>query len=363
MKIEEVSVSAYTVPTDAPESDGTLAWDKTTLVLAELRAGGTTGLGYTYADVSTAILARQILSGAVTGMDPMDIPAAWNAMLRQVRNLGQTGVAAMSISAIDNALWDLKSKLLNVPLVRLLGSVRPEALIDGSGGFTSYSDKQLAEQLSGWVEQGISSVKMKVGRDQGADLKRVALARRTIGSSVELFVDANSAYDRKSALYFTERFAEEFDIRWMEQPLVPEDRMGMRFIRESSPAKVDIADGEYGYGPTYFREMIDSDAVDVVMADATRCCGITGFLKVASLCESYSVPLSSHCAPLLHLHPACATAAFRHAEYFHDHVRIERMFFDGFPEPVNGGLKPDLSRPGFGVTFRKADAEPYRQHF
>lgn len=363
MKIEEASVSAYTIPTDAPESDGTLTWDKTTMVLVEVRARGITGLGYTYADIATATFVRDTLMELVTGHDPMSIPCLWAEMFRQVRNLGQTGIAAMGISAVDNALWDLKAKLMEVSLVTLLGEVRAEAPIYGSGGFTSYSDQQLERQFGGWVEQGIPRVKMKVGREPNIDSKRVALARRTIGNRAELFVDANSAYDRKAALYHIQRFAEEFDVRWMEQPLAPEDRAGMRFLRERSPAHVDIADGEYGYDLPYFREMIASGAVDVVMADATRCGGISGFLKVAALCESWCVPLSSHCAPLLHLHPGCATLPFRHAEYFHDHVRIERMFFEGFPEPVNGSLKPDRSRPGLGVDFRRADAERYRQHF
>lgn len=363
MKIGEVSIAAYTIPTEAPESDGTLIWDKTTMVVVQLEAGGITGLGYTYADGGTAALVRDLLADLVTGADPLNIPALWCRMIDQVRNLGQTGMAAMAISAVDSALWDLKAKLLKLPLVSLLGACRAEMPIYGSGGFTSYSDKQLEQQFSNWLEEGIPRMKMKVGRARDRDLKRVGLARRTIGNRAELFVDANSAYDRKSALYYIQRFAEQFDICWMGQPLVPEDRRGMRFLRERSPVRVDIADGEYGYSLSYFREMIESGAVDVVMADATRCCGISGFLKVAALCEACSMPLSSHCAPLLHLHAGCATSSFRHAEYFHDHVRIERMFFEGVPEPVNGCLKPDLSQPGIGVTFRAADAEPYRQQF
>jgi L-alanine-DL-glutamate epimerase-like enolase superfamily enzyme len=361
MKIDEVLVSVYTVPTDAPESDGTLAWDKTTMVLVEARAGQITGLGYTYADIGTALLIRETLAKVVVGLDPMSIPRAWTAMERQVRNLGRPGVSGMAISAVDNALWDLKSKLLRVPLITLLGAVRSELPIYGSGGFTSYTDEQLEEQFGAWIAQGISRVKMKVGREPEKDLERVAVARRAIGDGVELFVDANSAYDRKQALYYMGRFADEFDARWMEQPLPPEDRSGMRFLRERSPARMDITDGEYGYELPYFREMIESGAVDVVMADATRCCGITGFLKVGALCESWRLPMSSHCAPLLHIHPGCALPSMRHAEYFHDHIRIERMFFDGVPEPLNGALWPDLSLPGFGIAFRRTDAEPYRQ--
>jgi len=361
MKVEQISVAAYTVPTDAPESDGTLAWGQTTMVLVEARAGDVSGLGYTYADLGVALLIRDTLARVVTGLDPMNIPSAWEGMVREVRNLGRPGMSAMAISAVDNALWDLKAKLLNVSLLSLLGAVRSELPIYGSGGFTSYSDQQLQRQLGSWVEKGIPRVKMKVGTEPEKDLDRVRLARKAIGSQAELFTDANSAYNRKQALYYIQRFAGDFDVRWMEQPLPPEDLAGMRLLCERSPARLEIADGEYGYEPAYFRRMVEAQAVDVVMADATRCGGVSGFLKVGALCESYRIPMSSHCAPALHLHPGCALPSMRHAEYFHDHVRIERMFFDGLIEPVDGALRPDLAKPGFGLAFRRADAERYRQ--
>lgn len=333
------------------------------MVLVEARAGDVVGLGYTYADVSTALLIRETLADLVIGLDPMDIPFAWQSMVSHVRNLGRTGIAAMGVSAVDNALWDLKAKLLGVPLAALLGCVNRELPVYGSGGFTSYSEKQLVSQLESWLEHGINRVKIKVGREQERDMMRVSIARRTIGDSCELFVDANSAYDRKKALYFMEGFAKEFDVRWMEQPLPPEDLEGMSFLRKRSPARVDIADGEYGYDIPYFRTMIEAGAVDVVMADATRCCGISGFLKVGTLCESYRIPMSSHCAPTQHLHPGCSLYPMRHAEYFHDHIRIERMFFNDLPEPIDGVLRPDLFRPGIGVTFRRAEAERFRRRF
>jgi L-alanine-DL-glutamate epimerase-like enolase superfamily enzyme len=213
MKVEQISVAAYTVPTDAPESDGTLAWSQTTMVLVEARAGDVSGLGYTYADLGVALLIRDTLARVVTGLDPMNIPSAWEGMVREVRNLGRPGMSAMAISAVDNALWDLKAKLLNVPLLSLLGAVRSELPIYGSGGFTSYSDQQLQRQLGSWVEQGIPRVKMKVGTEPEKDLDRVRLARKAIGSQAELFTDANSAYSRKQALYYIERFAGDFDVR------------------------------------------------------------------------------------------------------------------------------------------------------
>jgi L-alanine-DL-glutamate epimerase-like enolase superfamily enzyme len=362
-RIESLRVSAYTIPTERPESDGTLEWDSTTLILVRLGAGGKTGLGYTYAAPATARLIEGLLKPVVCGAEAMDIPRLYDAMRRGTRNLGGTGIAAMAISAIDTALWDLKAKLLELPLVRLLGSVRDSVPVYGSGGFTSYSDTELSEQLSNWATQGIRWVKMKVGRDPGRDPARVRAAREAIGAETRLFVDANSAYDRKQALGFMHLFADQSDVRWMEQPLAPEDLEGMRFLRENSPPHMEITDGEYAYGPADVRRMIESGAVDVVMADATRCCGITGFMRIGALCEAWRLPLSSHCAPLLHIHPGCALPAFRHAEYFHDHARIERMMFDGLPPLVDGTLMPDPDAPGLGFEFKEADAKPYLTTF
>jgi L-alanine-DL-glutamate epimerase-like enolase superfamily enzyme len=122
---------------------------------------------------------------------------------------------------------------------------------------------------------------------------------------------------------------------------------------------MDIAAGEYGYNAWYFRQMLEAGAVSVLQADATRCGGISGFLDAASLCWAAHRPLSAHCAPSLHLPVCCAVPSAVHMEFFHDHARIERMFFDGFCEPREGVMRPDLSRPGFGLTLREKDIAQY----
>jgi len=356
----KAKTSAYEVPTDAPESDGTLEWNSTTLVLVEIEAGGKQGIGYSYADEATQVLIRDMLAGVIEGCDAMDIPGVWWAMAAAVRNLGRRGIASMAVSAVDNALWDLKAKLLDVPLVKLLGTARDAIPVYGSGGFTSYTDARLREQLGGWADDGIAMVKMKVGRDPQRDPARAKVARKAIGDDTQLFVDGNGAYARKQALRLAQVFAQECDVGWFEEPVSSDDLDGLRMLRDRAPAGMDIAAGEYGYDAGYFRRMLAAEAVDVLQADATRCGGITGYLRAAALCDAFHVPLSAHCAPALHMHPACATRASRHIEYFHDHVRIEHMLFDGVPEPVDGRLHPDLSRPGAGVTFKHADAERYR---
>lgn len=357
--IERLDVSAYTVPTDSHESDGTYEWDKTTIVIVEASGGGKRGLGYTYADEATAKLITSMLVNVVKGRDVMNVPGCWLAMVEAIRNLGRPGIASMAIAAVDAALWDLKARLLDVALVTLLGAVREAAPIYGSGGFTSYSREQLQNQLGGWVAQGIPRVKMKIGRQPDRDPIRVAEARQAIGEDTELFVDANGAYSRKEALALAEIFAAESGVTWFEEPVSSDDLEGLHLMRDRGPSGMDIAAGEYGYDLWYFRHMLEAEAVDVLQADATRCAGITGFMRVGALVESRSMELSAHCGPALHVHPCCAINNFRHMEYFHDHVRIEHMFFDGALNPVHGALRPDLSRSGMGLEFKRQDAERY----
>jgi L-alanine-DL-glutamate epimerase-like enolase superfamily enzyme len=357
-RIERIDVTAYRIPTDAPESDGTFEWDATTLVYVEARAQDLVGVGYTYADPATAMLIRAVLGGVVTGCDAMDVPRIWAKMVRAIRNSGRPGIASMAISAIDAALWDLKAKALRVPLVTLLGSARDAAEVYGSGGFTSYTADRLEEQLAGWTRSGIKRVKMKIGRDPVADVARVRLARAAIGDAVALFVDANGAYSRAEALAQAVRFAEQ-RVTWFEEPVSSDDLEGLRFLRDRAPAGMAIAAGEYGYAAEYFRRMLEAGAVDILQADASRCGGITGFLQVDAECHARSMQLSAHCAPSLHVHVACAAQSFVHLEYFHDHVRIEHAYFDGALTPKHGRLEPDRSRPGLGLELKKRDIAKY----
>ena len=357
--VTRLNVSAYTVPTDAPEADGTFAWDKTTLVLVEAEAGDKTGLGYTYADAATAHVVQKTLSPHVVGHNAFDVPGAWMAMDHAIRNLGRPGICSMAIAAVDAALWDLKARLLDLPLASLLGRARDGVAVYGSGGFTSYSKEQLQNQLGGWAAQGIPRVKMKVGTHPDQDLERVRWAREAVGPDVQLFVDANGAYSRKQALQFAEDFR-ALGVSWFEEPRPSDDLAGLHLLRDRGPAGMDIAAGEYGYSLPYFRRMLDAQAVDVLQADASRCGGVTGFLGVDSLCHAAQMTLSAHCAPSLHVAPGCAALSFRHLEYFHDHARIEQMLFDGTLLPQNGVLYPDLSRPGMGLEFKRDDAEQYR---
>lgn len=357
--VRKLRVAAYTIPTDFPEADGTIAWDSTTLILVSVDADDHTGIGYSYAHAATAVVVDQTLKPLVLGRNAFDIEGITAAGVRAIRNNGDCGIARMAVSAVDNALWDLKAKLLGIPLCSLLGAARDNMLIYGSGGFTSYSSKQLEAQLGGWSADGIRYVKMKIGAHPEVDVARVALARSAIDTETALFVDANGAYTAKQAREKAQAFV-ALGVTWFEEPVPSSDRKGLRDIREHAPAGMNIAAGEYGYTLSYFDDMLHSGAVDVLQADATRCGGISNFLKAGYLAEAYGIPFSSHCAPALHLHAALALPSFFIAEYFHDHVRIESLLFDGIVPPVGGRITPDLSRPGLGLEFKYQDAEQFK---
>ncbi|MFL6605005.1 MAG: enolase C-terminal domain-like protein [Steroidobacteraceae bacterium] len=356
--IRGLQAEAYRIPTDGPEADGTFAWDATTLVIVHAQAGGQEGVGYTYADACITSLIRGLLAQAIHGRDSFDIPGCWMAMQRAVRNLGRSGLAACAISAVDTALWDLRARLLDIALAGLLGCAREDVPIYGSGGFTNYADETLRHQLSEWVNRdGCRFVKMKIGSEPERDPDRVRAARAAIGDR-ELFVDANGAFSVKQALRFAQASLEA-NLRWFEEPVTSDDVCGLALMRASGPPGMEIAAGEYTYTPDDARRLLEGAAVDVLQADVTRCGGITGFLKISALCDAHHIDLSGHCAPSLHRHVACAAPRLRHLEWFHDHVRIEQMLFDGAPQACRGVIRPDMTRPGHGLEFKRQDAERF----
>jgi L-alanine-DL-glutamate epimerase-like enolase superfamily enzyme len=362
-EVTALDAAVYVIPTDAPEADGTLAWDKTTMVVVTAKAGNERGLGWSYTAAAAATLVGELLADVVTGRDAFDVAGTAEAMARQVRNVGRPGVAAMAISAVDIALWDLKARLLGVALSSLLGRARDTVPVYGSGGFTSYSDDQTREQLSGWAEkQRIPRVKIKIGESWGSeerrDLARVRLAREVIGPDAELYVDANGGYTTGQAVRVAAAL-DDYGVTWFEEPVSSRDPAGLAAIRRQ--VRPDVAAGEYSWSLADSAALIAAGAVDCLQLDVTRCGGITEFGRGAALAAANQLQVSGHCAPNLHAHVAAAVPNLRHLEYFHDHQRIEQLLFDGALDPDGGALRPDPGRPGHGMTLRAADAEPFRR--
>ncbi|MGZ3773378.1 MAG: enolase C-terminal domain-like protein [Pseudobdellovibrionaceae bacterium] len=361
ISISDFRVSVYSVPTKTPrESDGTLEWNSTTMVLVELKAQDRWGLGYTYGHPATATLAQSLLKSLVVGEDVYDISRIWQKMKKAIRNEGHYGISAMAIAAVDIALWDLKAKVLGVSLVKLIGVLRDKVELYGSGGFTSYSEEQLQQQLITWQKKGLKKFKIKVGANPDTDASRVQFVRKVIGPNAGLMVDANEAYRPIQALCMAYKFSEQ-NVIWFEQPISCEDLEGMKELKDRFPVGMALTSGEYIYNSARTLYYLNSRCVDVLQLDVTRCQGISGLLESAALCDIYNVPISTHCAPALHSAFGCAVRGLIHIESFFDHERIENEFFEGIYEIQNGCIYPDFSAVGHGLKLKANNIERYKQ--
>lgn len=355
--VDGIEVFAKEIPVDGPdgkESDGTLEWGSTTIVVAKVAAGDETGIGWTYGPRAVATLIGEQLEDVVVGSDPLAVRETWEEMGRQLRNAGRPGIGAMAVAAVDNALWDLRARLLGLPLVDAIGRCRSSVPVYGSGGFCNYPLDRLREQLGGWVADGISRVKLKVGREPDEDPRRLDAVRAEIGDEAELFVDANGAFSRDEAVAWADRYALEWGVRWLEEPVSSADFEGLRLVREQGPAGLEVAAGEYVYVARDALNLLEARAVDCLQLDVTRCGGITGFLELAGVANGHGLEVSAHCAPQLSAHVMCGIPNARHIEYFHDHVRVEHELFAGLLEPDGGELKPDRSRSGHGLELKES---------
>lgn len=359
MRVEALDVSFYEVPLEKPHADGTLTWDRIGVVTVEVTAGDARSLGFTYGPRACMTLIVDTLSQKVLGRDIMDVPAVWDAMVRSIRNFGRPGIASMAIAAVDVALWDLKARVAGSSLGSLFGQANVEIPVYWSGGFTSYSDDELAAEFADAVHgRGIPRVKMKVASDSGRrperDAERVELARKVIGERAELYVDANGAYTRKQAIRMARTFRDA-GVTWFEEPVSSDDLVGLREVRTA--IDVDVAAGEYGYELTYFERM--ADAVDVLQVDASRCGGFSEWLRAAAIAAAHGLEVSAHTAQSLHVHVAGAAPNLRHIEYFVDHARADRLLFDGVVDLNAGALRPDPSRSGIGLDVKHPDVDAY----
>ena len=267
--VREVTAGVYVIPTDTPEADGTLAWDKTTMVLACARAGTARGIGWTYAAAAAQSVIADVLADVVTGRSALDVPGSAEAMTRAVRNIGRPGIAATAISALDIALWDLKARRLGSSVGQVLGQARDSVPVYGSGGFTSYDDGQTREQLADWVEKDrIPRVKLKIGESWGTnehrDLERVALAREVIGPDAELYVDANGGYSAGQAVRVADRLTDH-GVTWFEEPVSSQDLAGLAAVRRQ--VRPDVAAGEYSWSLADSARLIAAGAVDCLQLD------------------------------------------------------------------------------------------------
>lgn len=356
--ISSLETAVYRFPTENPEADGTLSWDSTEAVVVLVRGGGHRGLGWTYSTAAAGPLIGDVFGPVITGRDAMDVVGSWLAMHRAARNLGTRGLVGQAMSAVDIALWDLKSRILGLPLCRLFGRVRDSVPVYGSGGFTSLDDAQLAEQVDLWQAAGCRAMKIKIGESWGQCLERDRARTKRLadlaGSGIDLMVDANGAYGRAQARRMG-AWLDHLGVVWFEEPVSSADLAGLTAVRDA--VACDVAAGEYVTDLNEARELCP--VVDCLQLDVTRCGGYTGWVRAAAVAASHHLDVSAHCAPALHAPVVVATPNVRHVEWFYDHMRLEEQLVQGAPEIADGRFQLIDGSPGHGMGIA-VGAEQFR---
>ena len=350
-KITDVSIYYVSTEDCAGVGDSTLRYDKASMAIIELKTdAGLSGYGITIKD-DIADLVKNRLKPILIGRDPLDIEDLWQEMFLQMRGAGRKGLCLVALSAVDIALWDLKGKILNLPLYKIFGGSKKFIPTYSSGGWTSYTMEELLNEMKSFVDLGYTTIKMKVGVEFGKNIKedarRVRAVREMVGPKIDIIIDANNVWDSGTAVRFAE-LIKDCDVAAFEEPVCADDIPGLGRIRKS--INIPLATGEHEYTKHGMRDLLVGNAVDIVQLDATKAGGITEMLKVSAMCQAWNLLFAPHCFEILHMHLlSVAPNAFKLEKLFLFNG-IMRRCIKNYPEPVNGILEiPDL--PGLGLDF------------
>lgn len=353
MRIKNLSTTLIEIPMERPIGDATATWSSGGGCFVELETdSGVKGLGFSAVSSAVREVIERTLKRVVLDRDPLDTEGIWRDMFWAVRGTGRKGVAFCAISAVDIALWDLKARALGLPLFKLLGACRDRVPVYGSGGWTTLSERELLTEMASYIERGIPRIKMKVGKGFGTceaeDLHRLAAVRREVGDDVVIYLDANNGYYAKQAVRMARRF-EDYGVAWFEEPVLADDIEGLAAVSRAST--IPVATGEHEYTKYGFKDLIARGGADIVQPDVGRVGGVTEWIKVAHLAESYNLPVAPHAAQLVHLHLACATPNLHSVEVLGITEQQCHVMFKEVPEPVDGTWAPFPDRPGLGLEL------------
>jgi L-rhamnonate dehydratase len=362
MKITDVRTTQLRVPDLPGIQDATIRHRDTGrggLFIHLDTDAGISGFGIGSGSGTRAVI-HDMLKPLLVGQNPLHHERLWDDMFWRVRGFGRKGVAFTAISAIDIALWDLKAKHFGVPLYQLLGPYTESVPIYGSGGWTSFSEKELVSEQLSYVERGIPRVKMKVAKDFGhceaEDLQRLKAVRKTVGDDVEIYVDANNGFYAKQAIGFARKMADH-NVGWFEEPVLADDIAGLAAIAKA--IDIPVATGEHEYTKYGFKELIAQGGADIVQPDVGRVGGVTEWMKVAHLAHAFNLPVAPHAVQLVHLHLACCTPNLKVVEYLGVAEETDKLFYTEVPEPKDGMWSPFPDRPGLGLELDPKAVERY----
>ena len=315
---------------------------------------GIEGFGVTYHEVggeATKMLIEKNIAPRIIGKDPFETEVIWADMFQYLRGVGRKGLMFCALSAVDIALWDLKGKILDIPLYRLWGGNQKKVPVYGSGGWTSYTDDELVAEMKDIVSRGYKMIKFKVGYNGGQspsrDVERVRKVREAVGPDIGIMLDANNCWDAATGARFANR-VKDYDIMFLEEPVFADDIPGLSRFKQSTD--LPLASGEHEYTKYGARDLIMHNAADIVQLDGTRAGGFTEMLKIAALTQAWNLKFAPHAMENIHIHlvSACPNALFLERLLLFE--EITRNVYDGAPEPVDGYMTiPD--EPGLGLKL------------
>ena len=361
--IKDVKVHLVSMPITAGFADATRKVEMIGYTIVRVTTeDGIEGFGVTYHEVggeATKVLIEKNIAPRLIGKDPFETEVIWQDMFQYLRGVGRKGLMFCALSAVDIALWDLKGKIIDMPLYRLFGGNQTEIPVYGSGGWTSYDDDELVEEMKQIVASGYKHIKFKVGYEGGKnprrDLERVRKVREAVGPEIGIMLDANNCWDAATGARFANQ-VKDYDIMFLEEPVFADDIPGLRKYKQSTD--LPLATGEHEYTKWGARDLILNNAADIVQLDGTRAGGFTEMLKVAALTQAWNLKFAPHAMENIHIHlvSACPNALFLERLIMFE--EITRNIYIDAPEPVNGIMTiPDL--PGLGL---KLDMDFIREH-
>jgi len=320
--------------------------------------GGVEGIGVTFfgwALTGALRTAVDALAGLVIGEDPLRIEAIVDKLWRAGSGSGPGGIFTLALAAIDLALWDIKGKVLGESLCTLLGGHRRRVPTYASGALMrTFPLDYLAGGAVRLVDMGFSQMKMQLGGEATIvrELERARVVREAVGEGVDLMCDINQNWEVHQAISIGRRL-EPINLFWLEDVVVADDYPGQ--ARVAHALATPIAAGEYTYGITPFRHMLEARSVDIVMIDLLRVGGITQWLKVAGMARAFNLPVVSHVLPEIFVHLIAAIPHGLTVEY----MPWTNRLFEEIPVPVGGYLEvPD--KPGLGLAFDRGAIERYQ---
>jgi L-rhamnonate dehydratase len=371
MKITDVTVKRYQSKKEVMD----FAVGSEILIVDVHTDEGMVGRGFTRARMTAhgptgdiaAILIRRNLRNMIVGENPLLTEQLWNRMYGGyggVSRLGRRGLVLGCLAAIDFALWDLKGKVLGVPVCDLLGG-RRERIPTYANTAHQLSADDLAEQAERYVKEGHRAVKIRgslTAVSVTEATERVRAVREAVGTDVKLMVDVNGTWDVDTAIQQLKKW-QPYDVYWLEEPVPPEDIEGYALVKQRS-GQTYVVGGEQHAGLLEFKALMDRKAVDIIQPDAHTVGGITQWLKIADIARGYNIPISPHALQVVHIHLAAAFSDIMWIEYFLADNPLHELSNRLFKKPKIRDIKTDEGvfllppeEPGLGIELDEVVAD------